>query len=323
MGGQISQGTGDGNLQAQNPLSSLIQQSPILKALQSVAGQQPSQDQPPQPQTPQVSPTTSPVDVAPTPNTDRTASYRQGIQKIESGGRYDIVGPATRGDRPIGAYQIMSSNVGPWTKEVLGKAMTPEEFRADPGAQDKVFDAKFGDYVNKFGEEGAAQAWLGGPGSVGKTDRKDVLGTSVGSYGQQFMNNISGTARPQTQLASADLDPHQRVMMTIMGQKAENAAQADGTTGSTPDDRVAQAAGLAPAGPSSRQLFNQKQMASQPDMNFPQANAGQPAQDLGADVVSQAQVAGQQRLAAGAVNPKAQQRKQALEARVRNQKASV
>lgn len=38
----------------------------------------------------------------------------------------------------------------------------------------------------KYGWEGASQAWFGGEGSVGKLNRKDVLGTSIGGYGSRF-----------------------------------------------------------------------------------------------------------------------------------------
>src|SRR5512139_3880695 len=118
-------------------------------------------------------------------------SYADAIAGIESGGRYDLLGPVTKsGDRAYGKYQVMGNNVGPWTKEVLGKEYTPEQFVADPKAQDAVFQAKFGQYVDKYGQEGAAQAWFGGPGAVGKTDRTDQLGTSVGSYGKRFMSAL-------------------------------------------------------------------------------------------------------------------------------------
>src|SRR5512139_1042991 len=124
-------------------------------------------------------------------------SYADAIAGIESGGRYDLLGPVTKsGDRAYGKYQVMGNNVGPWTKEVLGKEYTPTQFVADPKAQDAVFQAKFGQYVDKYGAEGAAQAWFGGPGAVGKTDRKDQLGTSVGSYGQRFMASLTDKPAP-------------------------------------------------------------------------------------------------------------------------------
>jgi hypothetical protein len=140
-------------------------------------------------------------------------NYAAAISNIESGGKYGLLGPITKtGDRAYGKYQVMGENIPQWTKEVLGAPMTPQEFLSSPQAQDAVFQGKFGQYVNKYGPEGAAQAWFAGPGGVGKVNRTDQLGTSVGSYGKQFVaglgsqggtNNapapISGPQIPQQQ----------------------------------------------------------------------------------------------------------------------------
>jgi len=134
-------------------------------------------------------------------------AYADSISNIESGGNYGILGPVTKsGDQAYGKYQVMGANIGPWTKEILGAPMSPQEFLASPQAQDAVFQGKFGQYAEKYGPEGAAQAWFGGPGAVGKTDRKDQLGTSVGSYGQKFMAGLP----PQQQALGAPQAPPQQ-----------------------------------------------------------------------------------------------------------------
>src|SRR5882672_2502413 len=72
------------------------------------------------------SPTAAPTGVVPSGGTDQ---YGRAISGIESGGRYDLLGPVTKtGDRAYGKYQVMGANVGPWTKEVLGKELSPDEF---------------------------------------------------------------------------------------------------------------------------------------------------------------------------------------------------
>lgn len=130
-------------------------------------------------------------------------SYRDAISGIESSGRYNLLGPVTRdGDRAYGKYQIMGKNVGPWTREVLGREMSPQEFAADPAAQDAVFNAKFGGYVSKYGPEGAARAWFAGEGGMNDPNRKDVLGTSVAQYARKFNTAIGapqggGSPAPQ------------------------------------------------------------------------------------------------------------------------------
>ncbi len=124
------------------------------------------------------------------------------IASIESGGRYDAQGPVTKtGDRALGKYQVMGTNVGPWTKEVLGREMTPQEFLASPEAQDKVFQAKFGQYTQKYGPNGAARAWFAGEGGMNDPNRRDQLGTSVADYGNRF-DRAMGFA--PTQVASND-----------------------------------------------------------------------------------------------------------------------
>lgn len=139
---------------------------------------------------------------ATSPGSGGMTNYRDAIASIESkgSGDYSAVGPThPKMGRALGRYQIMEANIGPWSQAALGRAVTPEEFMADPQLQDAVFDHQFSQYVQKYGPEGAAQAWLGGPGGVGKTDRKDSLGTSIGEYGKRFMAAGGGA-----QVASLD-----------------------------------------------------------------------------------------------------------------------
>lgn len=115
--------------------------------------------------------------------------YADAIASIESAGsgNYRAVGPATRtGDRAFGRYQIMGQNIRPWSKEVLGREVTPQEFMANPQLQDQIFNGKFGQYVDKYGPEGAARAWFAGEKGMNDPNRRDVLGTSVAQYGAKF-----------------------------------------------------------------------------------------------------------------------------------------
>ena len=130
----------------------------------------------------------------------RNIQYRNAIANIESDGSggYKAIGPTNEKlGRALGRYQIMEGNLPQWSKEALGREVTAEEFMANPEIQDAIFDKKFGQYVNQFGEEGAAQAWFGGAGGVGKTNRTDSLGRiNIGQYGQQFVANLqNGTQR--------------------------------------------------------------------------------------------------------------------------------
>ncbi|MDX1045469.1 tail length tape measure protein [Sinorhizobium medicae] len=119
--------------------------------------------------------------------------YAKAIQAIESGGNYGALGPVTRnGDRAYGAYQVMGNNIGPWSEAALGRRLSASEFLGDKSAQDAIFNHRFGGYADKFGASGAAQAWFGGPGSVGRGGMgADILGTTGNSYVAKFNTQIA------------------------------------------------------------------------------------------------------------------------------------
>jgi hypothetical protein len=119
------------------------------------------------------------------------------ISGIESAGQpnngYGAVGPIAnpQGDRAYGKFQVMGANVGPWTQEVLGKAMTPQEFLQSPEAQNAVFEAKFGQYVTKYGSpQAASRAWFAGEGGMNNPNARDVNGMTTARYEQQFNRNL-------------------------------------------------------------------------------------------------------------------------------------
>lgn len=125
------------------------------------------------------------------------------IKGMESSNNYSALGPVlASGDRAYGAFQVMGANVPHWTKSALGYSMTPNDFLQSPSAQDAVFNKVFGGYVDKFGASGAAQAWFGGPGSVGRGgNAADILGTTGTAYVNKFndgLQALTGTAKDAT-----------------------------------------------------------------------------------------------------------------------------
>ena len=132
------------------------------------------------------------------PGSDVLSRAGNAIAGIESAGQpnggYGAVGPETGKGRAYGKYQVMDFNVGPWTQEALGKAMTPQEFLANPEAQDAVFKAKFGQYTQQYGSpDAAARVWFGGPGALNNPGAKDVLGTTVDGYADRFNRSFGGS----------------------------------------------------------------------------------------------------------------------------------
>lgn len=130
--------------------------------------------------------------------------YRNAIAGIESAGSgdYSALGPVTKtGDRAYGRYQVMGANIPAWTKQALGREMTPEEFLADPRAQDATFDAIFGGFAKKSGPEGAARQWFtGSPTGTGS----DQLGTSGDEYASRFNAALRGSGMPQESVSTYD-----------------------------------------------------------------------------------------------------------------------
>lgn len=157
---------------------------------------------------PVASPTVAPdMPIAPVPRPQgvpMAGDPAAAIAAIESGGRYDIQGPVTRtGDRALGKYQVMAANVPQWTKAHLGQELTPEQFLADPKAQDAVFKGQFGQYQQKYGPEGAARAWFAGEGGMNDMGRKDQLGTSVADYAAKFNKGMGAPAAAPGAMAQA------------------------------------------------------------------------------------------------------------------------
>lgn len=132
------------------------------------------------------------------------ARAKQAIAGIESGGRYGALGPVTdRGDRAFGKYQVMGANIPSWTKEALGRSMTPAEFLASPEAQERVFETQFGKSVAKYGNPAdAASVWFSGRPLAKAGNASDVLGTTVPQYAQKFMAAYEGGANTPAMMRS-------------------------------------------------------------------------------------------------------------------------
>ena len=120
-----------------------------------------------------------------------SGDYGGAIANIESGGRYDLLGPVTKtGDRAYGKYQMMGANIPQWSQAALGRSVSPQEFLANPSLQDSIFKHRFGQYVDKYGPGGAARAWFAGEGGMNNPNAKDQLGTSVASYERRFLGGL-------------------------------------------------------------------------------------------------------------------------------------
>lgn len=125
---------------------------------------------------------------------DYDPKWADAISNIESSGDYGQVTPNPDGRAAYGKYQVMGENIPEWTKAALGKSMTPDEFVADPDAQDAVFKHRFGGYVDKYGTpQDAASAWFTGrPINADSAGASDKFGTTGASYVQKFNKEMDG-----------------------------------------------------------------------------------------------------------------------------------
>lgn len=117
------------------------------------------------------------------------------IASIESAGSGDYlaVGPATStGAKAYGRYQVMDYNIPVWTKEVLGKALTVDQFLANPQAQDAVAKAKLQEAFDTYGTwEDSASVWFSGK-PLANNVAQDVTGTTVPDYLKKFSGGNTG-----------------------------------------------------------------------------------------------------------------------------------
>jgi hypothetical protein len=131
-------------------------------------------------------------------NLEALRNYGKAVAQIESGGQYSKVhsvipsGPM-KGQYALGAYGIMSGNLAKWSKEALGREVSEREFLANPILQDRIFENRFQGYVDKYGPDKAAAAWLAGEtGMKNNTQARDMHGTGIGKYVGMFNNLLNG-----------------------------------------------------------------------------------------------------------------------------------
>lgn len=98
---------------------------------------------------------------------------------------YSIKTPTGRGDYALGKYQILASNIRPWSKEVLGKAITPQQFLASPQLQDQIATAKIDKMMQQYGDaKDVASVWFSGRPLKGNNSR-DKSGLNTHDYASQ------------------------------------------------------------------------------------------------------------------------------------------
>lgn len=108
----------------------------------------------------------------------------------ESNRNYSAV---NRSSGALGAYQILKGNLPSWSKEALGYVVSAQTFLNNPKIQDSIAQYKLRQYVNRYGYQGAAAAWYGGPGVARNwASRTNPQGAypSIAAYVAQVMRRM-------------------------------------------------------------------------------------------------------------------------------------
>jgi hypothetical protein len=102
------------------------------------------------------------------------------IKKIESGGgNYSARGPVVesgqyKGQRAMGAYQVMPGNLPAWSKAALGRVVSEDEFMSSKVIQDTIFLDQMTKSFDKYGSaEDAASVWFTGQPASKSKGRSD------------------------------------------------------------------------------------------------------------------------------------------------------
>lgn len=123
------------------------------------------------------------------------------LSSQESSGNTRAVNPRTNA---TGEFQVLPSNIPSWTKTYLGQSLTPEQFKANPEAQRKVFRGEFGKYLGKAlplanGDKDkairmAAAAWYGGEGAMNRFDDPNRFRPDEPSF-REYTNSVLNKVR--------------------------------------------------------------------------------------------------------------------------------
>ena len=128
------------------------------------------------------------------------AMRRIARNESDGSGGYKAVGPKITnpksqyyGQRAIGKYQVMQGNIGPWSKEILGYSVTPQQFYNNPQLQDKIVAGKMIQFYNdKTKGNGnwadVASVWFTGGPLAKNANKKDTFGTTGAQYVNKFLS---------------------------------------------------------------------------------------------------------------------------------------
>lgn len=116
--------------------------------------------------------------------------------------QYQSLSSSEKANQAYGKFQVMGFNIPKWSKEVLGKSITIDQFLNDSEAQEKIAEVKMQDIYDKYGDwEQVPSVWFSGRPMEGNTS-SDRFGTSVPSYIQKFRDQGGFSSKAQEYIDS-------------------------------------------------------------------------------------------------------------------------
>jgi hypothetical protein len=193
------------------------------------------------------------------------AQFLYGEIGQESGGDYHAQSPAGA----LGKYQILSSNVPSWSKQILGYSIDAQTFLNNPKLQDAIAIGMLYKYFKAYGPEGAASAWYtgnpdawtqsGGGDNYGGPSAHDYV-TSVMSRAAGYNGNGSDLTYSGKPVANANQVGQLSVGVDAAGSGGGGATKSSGMT-MADYASVDNLGDLLKQIPELRQLVNQAQKA--------------------------------------------------------------
>lgn len=130
-------------------------------------------------------------------DTNRATSLEDAKARIarnesEGNGGYQALGPVVtsgqyKGERALGKYQVMPGNLPEWSKEAIGRVVTPTEFMNNPQLQEAIVSDRLTKIHKKYGNwSDVASVWFTGQPLAKGGNKKDVLGTTGQDYVRKF-----------------------------------------------------------------------------------------------------------------------------------------
>lgn len=120
------------------------------------------------------------------------AMRRLARNESQGSGGYSARGPVVvkgqyKGERALGKYQVMPGNLPEWSREALGRVVSPEEFMANPQLQELIVKKQLEKKYKQYGNwNDVASVWFTGQPLALGANKRDVLGTTGLSYVRKF-----------------------------------------------------------------------------------------------------------------------------------------